>query len=143
MKGKIIEKKQQREKVIAVIAVVVLYIALSWLGVGCPIKSLTGISCAGCGMTRAWTSLLHLNIAEAFYYHPLYLLPIVFGIWWIFRNKISKKVYKTGIIIMAMLFLTVYIIRLINPDDTVVEINMKDGLIYRLLFYMKGRIKIW
>ena len=42
-------------------------------GIGCPIKFLTGISCGGCGMTRAWLSVAALDIKGAFYYHRLYL----------------------------------------------------------------------
>lgn len=37
-----------------------------------PYKYITGISCAGCGMTRAWIALLHFDINTAFMYHPLF-----------------------------------------------------------------------
>ena len=48
-----------------------VYGVLTILGIGCPIKYLTGISCAGCGMTRAWRCVLKLDFARAFSYHPL------------------------------------------------------------------------
>lgn len=66
-------KSHRRIEVItSVAAVVVLYVILESFGVTCPIKYITGISCAGCGMSRAWISLLHFNIHDAFMYHPLF-----------------------------------------------------------------------
>ena len=65
------------EVITSVTAVVVLYVILESFGVTCPIKYITGISCAGCGMSRAWIALLHFNIHEAFMYHPLFFLPPV------------------------------------------------------------------
>ena len=38
--------------------IVLFYVVIESLGVTCPILYLTGISCAGCGMSRAWLSLL-------------------------------------------------------------------------------------
>ena len=47
----------------ALAAVALFYIVIESLGVTCPILFLTGISCAGCGMSRAWLSLLRLDLA--------------------------------------------------------------------------------
>ncbi|MDE7047571.1 MAG: DUF2752 domain-containing protein, partial [Lachnospiraceae bacterium] len=38
----------------AIAAVLMVYGLFTVLGIGCPIKFITGISCMGCGMTRAW-----------------------------------------------------------------------------------------
>ena len=38
----------------ALAAIALLYLAIESLGVTCPILYLTGIACAGCGMSRAW-----------------------------------------------------------------------------------------
>ena len=59
----------------SITAVTFVYGIFNALGIGCPIKYATGISCIGCGMTRAWLSLLHLDIRGAFYYHPAFFLP--------------------------------------------------------------------
>ena len=61
-------------KAICTIAGFYLFLELV-LGVTCPILYFTGISCAGCGMSRAWMCLLHLDFAGAFYYHPLFWIP--------------------------------------------------------------------
>lgn len=65
---------KRTQAVAATAAVVVLYVVLENLGITCPIKFFTGISCAGCGMSRAWLSVLRLDMAGAFRYHPLFLL---------------------------------------------------------------------
>ena len=48
----------RKEQVTAVLAVALFYGALQLAGITCPIKYITGISCPGCGMTRAWLSLI-------------------------------------------------------------------------------------
>ena len=60
----------------ALAAVALFYIVIESLGVTCPILFLTGISCAGCGMSRAWLSLLRLDLAGAFAFHPLFWLTV-------------------------------------------------------------------
>ena len=73
------EKKEKRFQIILAIAVVVLlYLFLEGFGITCPIKFLTGISCAGCGMSRAWIAVFHLDFARAFYFHPLFfnVIPV-------------------------------------------------------------------
>ena len=62
--GNAYKRKSHRriEVITSVAVVVVLYVILESFGVTCPIKYITGISCAGCGMSRAWIALLHFNI---------------------------------------------------------------------------------
>lgn len=42
----------------------------------CPLKTITGYECAGCGVQRAFHSLLHFRILEAFKFNPLFVLSI-------------------------------------------------------------------
>ncbi len=46
------------------------FVRRKFLGAGCVFKSIFGIACPTCGMTRAHISLLRLDIGSAFYYHP-------------------------------------------------------------------------
>lgn len=107
----------------SVAAVMFVYGIFNALGIGCPIKFVTGISCIGCGMTRAWLSLLHLDIKEAFYYHPAFWLPpFVLIILHLKYNK-NKKImkYYHGIMIsVIVVFVTVYFFRILWPNDIVV-----------------------
>src|SRR3972149_2262823 len=43
----------------------------------CPLLTYTGIPCPFCGLTRSLLCLLHGDVAQAFWYHPLG--PVVWG----------------------------------------------------------------
>ena len=46
----------------------------------CLYKRFFGIPCPGCGLTRAFQSLLSGDLRKAFYYHPLWwALPLLLG----------------------------------------------------------------
>ena len=104
--GNTYKRKSHRriEVITSVAAVVVLYVILESFGVTCPIKYITGISCAGCGMSRAWISLLHFNIHDAFMYHPLFFLPPVVVIVMLLKSKINIKFYKIFMFTIAGAF---------------------------------------
>ena len=87
-------KNERKELICAATAVVVLYTAMESIGITCPIKFITGISCAGCGMSRAWMAFLQLDIAKAFAYHPLFWLVPIAVIVLLCKSKINIKIYK-------------------------------------------------
>ncbi|MDO4460570.1 MAG: DUF2752 domain-containing protein [Clostridia bacterium] len=109
----------------------VLIVGIIWF-TGCPVKLLTGISCAGCGMTRAWISLLRLDFTEAFHYHPFFAAPAIFVVSYILKKNGHEKKFRISCIVIVILLLVVWVIRLFNPDG-IVEFALKDGLIYRVL----------
>lgn len=121
------------ELIISIIAIIALYGVLSLVGIGCPIKFLTGISCAGCGMTRAWKYLLTGRIGEAFSYHPLVLVPLFVVIIFILKKKIPEKIYKGMIALVVAMFLGVYLARMLNPNDTIVELDIKKGFLFQIV----------
>ena len=126
--------KALKEEIAALAVIAISYMILQGLGISCPIKFVTGISCAGCGMTRAWKVLLfHGDFRQAFYYHPLFLLPVGFLALYLFKNGINPKVYKFFIFTICILFVIVYIYRIFNGNDTVVSVNIRDGLLYKLI----------
>lgn len=98
---------------------------------GCPIKLLTGISCPGCGMTRAWIQLLQLHPASAFSYHPLFAVPVVFVVFYVLKKYGIEKPYRIVNVFLMALLLVVYILRLMNPEDAVVVFAPQEGLIWR------------
>ena len=101
-------KNERKELICAVTAVVVLYTAMESIGITCPIKFITGISCAGCGMSRAWMAFFQLDIAKAFAYHPLFWLVPIAVIVLLCKYKINIKIYK--IIINSILqFIKIFI----------------------------------
>ena len=80
----------------------------------CPVMSLTGFPCAGCGSQRAIHALLHLNIAEAARYNILVLLffPVI-GLMIlssVFRNRYPKIYIITHHPAVAYVFLAVILL---------------------------------
>lgn len=64
---------------------------INWLP-PCPIKSLTGVSCVGCGTNRALVALLHGNFSDAFSLNPLgTFLPLCLLVFFIFDYQSFKN----------------------------------------------------
>ncbi|MBI4890572.1 MAG: DUF2752 domain-containing protein [Acidobacteria bacterium] len=57
----------------------------------CPIKTLTGIACPGCGSTRALHALLHLRFVEAFALNPLFTCTAPLLLAWLARTFLQSK----------------------------------------------------
>ncbi len=96
----------------------------------CGVYRLTGFPCFGCGMTRAITSISHLNLALAWQYHPwgLLLWPfmLVFGVVGIrasWSETLNQRIRKNdswatpALWISVLLFLAFGIIRLFFADE--------------------------
>ncbi|MBU5668713.1 DUF2752 domain-containing protein [Peptoniphilus sp. MSJ-1] len=125
-------KRKTKDFIIFILAVVFFYGTLHLLGYTCPIKALTGISCPGCGMTRAWIYLLKLDFKTAFYYHPLFIIPLIVLIGYVFQNKLPKKFTKIVFYIFIILFFVVYIYRMFTPNEIVV-FRPKDSIFYKII----------
>ena len=139
--GNAYKRKSHRriEVITSVATVVVLYVIIESFGVTCPIKYITGISCAGCGMSRAWIALLHFNIHEAFMYHPLFFLPPVVVIVMLLKSKINIKIYKIIIFTIIIMFAIVYICRLIWSGDDVVVFEPEKNILFRIIRVIKSK----
>ena len=125
--------KKMSKPIIAIITIITIYGFFSLLKRGCPIKYWTGISCACCGMTRAWQSLLTGRIQEAFSYHPLLLLPPFLLMIILLRNKIPTRIFHRIMAVIVVLFVGVYVARLFNPNDTIIVLDIKQGAFFQLI----------
>ncbi len=125
--------KHIKERVQLCISIFFIYLFLSLLHVGCPIKFLTGISCPGCGMTRAVISVFRLNFKEAFHYHPLFLITPVMLCLFLLETAIKPIYYKIAWSMIFLMFLLVYIIRLFITPCDIVSIDMKNGILLKLI----------
>ena len=130
-------KKDRKENIKAIIAICIFYLLMGRIGIGCPIRFFTGIPCFGCGMTRALFSLLKLDFSTAFHFHPLFFLPIPYIILLLFKDKISIKIFRNISIFLASIFILVYFMRLLDPNDSIIKIHIKEGFIYRIFRYLK------
>ena len=124
----------RKEQVTAILAVVLFYGVLQLVGITCPIKFITGISCPGCGMTRAWLSLLlRGDLEAAFHYHPLFWILIPGVPLFLCRHRFSEMTRKTVSYMLILLFFAVYAFRMASPENTIVVFRPEDGLIGRIL----------
>lgn len=126
-------KNERKELICAVTAVVVLYTAMESIGITCPIKFITGISCAGCGMSRAWMAFFQLDMAKAFEYHPLFWLVPIAVIVLLCKSKINIKIYKIIIFTIIIMFAIVYMWRLIWSGDDVVVFEPQNNILFRII----------
>lgn len=116
-----------------VIAAVVLtvYVGLSFLiPMQCPIQWLTGISCPGCGITRALTAFCKLDFAAAWYYHPVifYLIPAA-PVLLIAYLRNAKKLTEVLLWVTVGVMIAVYLYRLLVLHSPVVKADFSEGWI--------------
>lgn len=117
----------------AVAVIVGFYAVLFALGVTCPIKFITGVSCPGCGMTRAWLCLLSGKSALALHYHPLVWLPPVVVAVYLLRKRLPKWVVNGSLTVAGVLFCGVYLYRLLSGcAPEVVAFAPETGAVVRL-----------
>ena len=126
-------KNERKELICAVTAVVLLYTAMESIGITCPIKLITGISCAGCGMSRAWMAFLQLDIAKAFAYHPLFWLVPIAVIVLLCKSKINIKIYKIFMFTMAGAFVIVYLYRMFIGTGDIVVFEPQNNILFRII----------
>lgn len=100
----------------------------------CPIRFLTGVSCPGCGMTRAALSLLRLDFSAAFHYHPLVfvLLPVAVTLYILTAKKLPKA-RRVFLLCVAFLFIAVYLYRFIFVKPEVLVFDPQNGFILSIL----------
>ena len=105
--------------------------------IGCPTKVFLGVTCPGCGMSRAAEALLRLDFQLAFQMHPLvYMMPFAVIVYFL-RKKIPTKTLEILAFSAAILMFIVYFIRLFSGSE-VVYIDFKRGWIYKLFQYFFG-----
>lgn len=126
--------------------IVILILAFSFIlafNIKCIIRTLIGIPCPGCGMTRAWIEAINLNFYEAFKFHPLFLLAPILIILIIIRGgeSIDKytKYIDISIVIIVVLFLGVYAFRMYMyfPNDVPMNIN-KESVLFKVVNLIKS-----
>ncbi len=90
-------------KIAASLFIVVYTVVLYHLPISCPVLEITGVRCLGCGMTRAWLSVLRLDFAAAFSYHAMFwAVPVLYAALWldgnIFKNKKVNNLFYMALL---------------------------------------------
>ena len=121
-----------KDIILMLAAILVVCLLRTVFGLPCPIKYLTGISCPGCGMTRALWSLATLDLSAALHYHPVSpALPVFLILLILFKVKNMKKATTVLLVVFALVMLGVYVWRLIDGGSGVVVCDPQNGLIGR------------
>lgn len=68
----------------------------------CIYKTLFGIPCPGCGMTRAVLSALRLDFKSAFSYHPMFFTLPVCWLYIMFDGKFFNIVWLDRLVLIAV-----------------------------------------
>ena len=111
------EKKGIASKLVpGILIFCVIPILLYITGIGCPIKFSTGISCPGCGMTRAWFAALSGHLDLAFAYHPLFWMVPIIVVTALFHDRIPRRPYTGTLIVCMVMLLLVWAFRMFAPD---------------------------
>ena len=120
---KTVSKRKKLIKTLLIHLVAAALFALWLFLTGCPIHKLTGLPCPGCGMSRALFSLVRLDFAGAWYYHPLvFFLPL--PILWLVHRRVwklpgGKRAAVIVIVALGVALLAVYAIRAFVPGSFV------------------------
>ena len=81
-------------------------------------------------MTRAWCNVISLDFQKAFYYHPLWFVPLIMVFLFYYLKRRSQETYNFMLVLFATLFIIVYLIRLVCGSEVVMPV-FKNGLLYR------------
>ena len=100
----------------------------------CIFRRVTGLPCPSCGITRAYIYLFTGDIRGAFWMHPLFpIVPVIAVLFLVSRR--TKKNFTKIYITIGILFLVVYILRMIFlfPHTPPFDYNY-DSILGKLLF---------
>lgn len=139
---KILNNRNVNEAIISISIIIIIILVMYLTGTEiCLLKKVSGIPCPGCGMTRAIFSFLKFNIKEAFFYHPLFLLPFIWTVVTIvfYIKKIDKSRYFLFLVITIIIFISTWILRLYIyfPDGEPMK-YYDDSVIGNMIKFIKG-----
>ena len=110
----------KKYKVIIIFLVLCIFniLGLFLIGYECPWKRNFNIDCAGCGVTRMFISILHLEFYQAFRYNPLVfsllMLSIIYLMYVFIFKKMGKNYFKIHSNSLWLLLILVIIFTIIR-----------------------------
>ena len=126
--------KRYRDKILLALAVIAIYAVMFLVGITCPIKYLTGISCPGCGMSRACMSALKLDFLAAFHYHPLWIvLPFAAALLIFFKITKKRLAFDVTLYACTAIMIGVWLYRMIFAGADVVVFEPQNSIIVKLM----------
>ena len=134
-------KTDRKKRALLLVLMHILILAfLIWVW-RCPFYFLSGIPCPGCGITRAYLSLLEGNIAEAFYWNPMFLPAGAVFLYAVHREKLPvRPCGRAELILGAVISAGIagcWLYRLISGSGPL-HADVEEGLLYRLFETLRG-----
>ncbi len=102
---------RNKEVFIIAISTIFSYLLIFLMDIGCPLKELFDIDCAGCGVTRMILSILKFDFYQAFRFNPcMFILLILFivyviyvGVCILLKRKYLKLGFKTCMLLIVVI----------------------------------------
>ncbi len=124
---------KSQTKAVLLIGLVYGFFVLINRPIGCIIERVLGINCPSCGITRAWMTVLRGDIGLAFYYHPLFLFPLIGVILYVVNNNIlvkNSKVIDIVMTVMLIIYIVLYIVRMFYDIEGIIPLDREFNLIF-------------
>lgn len=111
--------KNVKEKLCFAAGLALMYLVMHLFDVTCLVKSVVGICCPGCGMSRALLAAVRLDFSSAFSLHPLFwTVPFIF-LYILFDGALfGKRVDRIILPLLLSGFVCVWILRLCSVLPT-------------------------
>lgn len=93
--------KYPLQKIFASLCFAAVVFIMYVLPIRCPFLSLLEFPCPGCGMTRAFVSLLRGDPAKAFSYNPRFIVVPILYAYFIFDGRIFGKRADNAVIALC------------------------------------------
>ena len=92
-----------------------------YLKLPCLWRSITGIICPGCGMSRAWLAVLHLDFSKAFSMHPMFWSVPLLIAYVLYDGRLFRRKWVNYSLLGLILggFALCYILRLSGWNSTI------------------------
>lgn len=68
------------------------------LGPPCPLRTLTGIPCPFCGMTRGVTAAVHGHLGASLAFNPAGILAVAFAVFLLVAWRVRRITYATWLV---------------------------------------------
>lgn len=89
----------------------IVYTLFAYLGISCVFLELTGLPCPGCGMTRAFISILKADLAAAVRYNiTVFFMPYVFA--YIFFD-LKGRIHNILLLLIAIIAIINWVTKII------------------------------
>lgn len=123
-------------------AIAIYALGLYVTDIGCIVRFVTGVSCPGCGLTRAWLCALRFDFDAALAYHPLFWavpLVVLAAIAYDCACRPSfaadpsvrrmRTVLRVVLVLALIAFVSVWLIRLCSPKDAALLLSAVPGYV--------------